>query len=177
MDQLAAAIAGRGGVVFLTSYRSRITGDSETESLLDVRCAIKFARQNTINYGGDPDNVVLVGHSFGSFLAIQTAVNTDVETPHCLAEGDGVPEAVIGLSSFNPNVTGDATSGPSILLVGGSLDPQSQPGAETAQNLVDAGFAAEYLELDGVTHEAMVDPSTPGVLDAIFGAALGVGPG
>ena len=172
MDEFAAAIAQREAIVFLASYRSRATGETEAESLLDIRCAVRFARQNTINYGGDPDNVVLVGHSFGSLLAIQMGVNNDSDTPDCLTGGDGVPEAVVGLSSFNASVTGDANSGPRMLLLGGSLDPQSQPGAETAQNLVDAGFDAEYRELDGVTHESMVDPATPGVLDALINAAI-----
>ncbi len=170
MDALAAAIARRGAVAFLATYRSPATGDTGAESLIDVRCAIRFAREHAPEYGGDPERVILLGHSFGSLLAIQTGVDNDTESPGCSADGNGVPEVVIGLSTFNPDISMEASAGPTFRLAGGSNDPASARGPEMAERLADAGFDAEYLEFEGAGHESMVMPETEGLLDFIFAA-------
>ena len=103
LDALAAATARRGAVVFLASYRSGATGNPVTDSIEDVTCAVQYARSVTKQYGGDPARVVLVGHSYGSDLALSTAVSAETQTPDCLAQGDGRPEAAVGLSGFQPH--------------------------------------------------------------------------
>ena len=98
LDALAAETARRGAVVFLASYRSGATGGNPvTDSIEDVTCAVQYARSVTEQYGGDPARVVLVGHSYGSDMALSTALSAETETPDCLAEGDGRPEAAVGL--------------------------------------------------------------------------------
>jgi acetyl esterase/lipase len=172
LDLLAADIARRGAVVLLTSYRSPATGNADSHMLTDIRCAVRHARSVTGEHGGDPERVVLVGHSLGSTLVLEAAVTPETETPDCLATGDATPEAVVGLSEFDSGLTGTALPGPPMFLIGGSEDHFSVPGPATAEGLREAGFEAEYRELKGTSHEEMVDPAaTPEVLDVVFEAA------
>jgi acetyl esterase/lipase len=172
MEQLAAALARRGSVVFLSTYRGEATGSSSADSDIDVRCAVRVARAETADYGGDASNVVLVGHSFGSQLAIEIATTSDAETPDCLADGDGVPEAVVGLAGFYvpaPPSAGD--DAPPLWLGGAEIDGYSVPGPALAAQLDEAGFTVEYQNFPDARHDDMVDPATPGLLDLIFEAA------
>jgi len=171
LDLLAAEIARRGALVLLTTYRSEATGNGTAASLDDIRCSVRYARSVAARYGGDPTRIVLVGHSVGSLLVLQLALARETATPHCLADGDGVPEAVVGLGEFDPAVAGDAESAPPMLLAGGEDDPLSERGAETAEQLRAAGFEAEYREFPDTSHEGLVDPSvTPGIVDLLFDA-------
>ena len=68
LDVLAAGIARRGAVVFLTTYRSSATSNRRSDSLDDVRCSVRYARSVTGDYGGDPERVVLVGTRQGPNL-------------------------------------------------------------------------------------------------------------
>lgn len=176
LEGLAAAVAARGAVVYLATYRSEATTNSTEDAMHDVRCAIRFARSTTSDYGGDPDRVVLIGHSFGSGLALQTAVEAEADTPGCLADESGIPTAVVGLAGFGFSITGEPESQPPILLVSGSEDGAAGFGESAAVELVAAGFEAEYVELDGIDHFEIVDPGeAPSVLDMIFDAASPAG--
>ena len=178
LDGLAAETARRGAVVFLASYRSSATGNSVSDSIEDVTCAIRFARSVTEDYGGDPASVVLVGHSYGSELALLTAVSPETETPDCLAEGDGRPEAAVGLAGFGPGVAGfgaaldaAAAPGPPIFMAGGADDLASLMGPDALEALKAAGFDAEYQEFPATSHDGIVDPAaSPATLDLIFKA-------
>ena len=171
LEVLAAELARHGAVVFLTTYRSSATGNEEIETLHDVRCSVRYARSVTGDYGGDAERVVLVGHSIGSVLVMQTAVTRETDTPGCAADGDAVPDAIVGLSEFDPTLSIEAPSGPPMLLAGGSEDPLSAGGAATAKRLRAAGFDAEYREFAETGHEDLVDPeATPGVIDLVFEA-------
>ena len=73
-----------------SSWRGRLPGlvsqrrdrrNPVTDSIEDVTCAVRYARSVTEQYGGDPARVVLVGHSYGSELALSTAVSAETETP------------------------------------------------------------------------------------------------
>ena len=177
MMDLAAGLAKRGAVVFLAAYRSSVTGNTDEESLPDIRCAVRFARANTSQYGGDPERVVLVGHSFGSELVMRAGVQADAESPGCLADGSGVPDSVVALSEFTDPLTDMTAAGPPLLLIGGADDAFSASGEERAQQLRDAGFEAEYVELEGTDHMEIVSPDTsPTVVDMILEAAAGSTP-
>ncbi len=169
---LAVALAERGAVVFLATYRSPITQNTEEESLLDVRCAIRFARANAATYGGDPERVTLVGHSLGGELAIEAAVRPDAESPGCLAEGSGIPDAVVALAPSGVPVREIGEARPPLMLVTGSLDPANFSGRSLTDRLEDEGFDATFVELDGIDHEAIIEPDlSPSVVDLIFDAA------
>lgn len=171
LEQFAAELARRGAVVFLAVYRSVATGHASDAMLPDVRCAVRYARSVTAEYGGDAQRVVLVGHSVGSELALQTAISAEADTPDCLAEGDGIPESVVGLAGFHISLDGAADEGPPILMGGASDDVYSAGGPELADAMVAAGFDAEYRHFEDTDHPGIVDPvATPGAVDLVFEA-------
>jgi acetyl esterase/lipase len=172
LENLAAGLAQRGAVVFLATYRSIDTGNSIEDSLHDVRCALRYARSRTGDYGGDPERLVLVGHSYGSALALQTGVDTEAATAGCLADENGIPDAVVGLAGFSVDLSAVAASGPPFLLVSGSEDRAAGLGEGTAEELSGAGFEARYVELEGIDHPGIVEPAdAPSVLDMILATA------
>ena len=166
---MAAATAQRGAVVFLASYRSTATTNSIDDSIHDARCAVRFARSATSEYGGDPDRVVLVGHSYGSDLALRTGTQVEAETPDCLADAGGVPDAVVGLAGFNIRLADAPEVPPRVLLISGSDDRAAGRGEGSATDLRGAGFRAEYVELEGIDHFEIVEPAdAPSVVDRIL---------
>ncbi|HUP83634.1 MAG TPA: hypothetical protein VM284_05520 [Candidatus Limnocylindria bacterium] len=171
MDLIATGLARRGAVVFLATYRSSAIGADDDDTPFDIQCAIQFARAHTIDYGGDPELLVLVGHSFASPLVIQTGANAELSAPACLADADGVPNAILALSEFDPATPLGTPNGIPFRLACGSLDTCSAAGAAMAEQLQDAGFDAEYLEFTGVDHIGMVDPGTSRLLDMYFQVA------
>jgi acetyl esterase/lipase len=171
LDALAAETARRGAVVFLASYRSGATGNPVTDSIEDVTCAVQYARSVTKQYGGDPARVVLVGHSYGSDLALSTAVSAETVTPDCLAQGDGRPEAAVGLSGFQVALDDASKPGPPILMAVGADDPISVMGPGTLKAIKTAGFEVEFQEFPATSHESIIDPAaSPATLDLIFKA-------
>lgn len=171
LESFAVALARQGAVVFLAVYRSPATDNPASDMLPDVRCAIRYARSVTTDYGGDPDRVVLVGHSVGSELALQTAINPEGDTPDCLADGDGIPESVVGLAGFQVALEGAVDPGPPMLLGAASDDAYSEGGLELTNALNAAGFDAEFRLFDDTDHAGIVDPdATPGAVDFVFEA-------
>ena len=112
----------------------------------------------TEQYGGDPARVVLVGHSYGSDLALSTAVSAETETPDCLVQGDGRPEAAVGLSGFQVMLDAASAPGPPIFMAGGADDLVSVMGPASLEALKAAGFKAEFQEFPATSHESIVDP-------------------
>ena len=73
-----ADLAARGAVVFNVDYRGvRPVSKGFPESISDVACAIRYARQNATRYGGDRDHLVLVGHSMGGYVGAMVALAGD----------------------------------------------------------------------------------------------------
>jgi acetyl esterase/lipase len=171
-ETLAAELAREGAVVYVTAYRSSMNGSSDADTAADVRCAVRFARSTTAEHGGDPDRVVLFGHSFGGFLVLQTALEAEAETPGCLGEGSGVPNAVVASAGFEVSLSGAEPSGPPILLMSGSEDDAAATGPSIATRLQEAGYEAEYVEFEGIDHLEVVDPeAVPEVVDLILESA------
>jgi acetyl esterase/lipase len=168
MQNLAAEVARRGAVVFLLSYRSAATGNYDSAGVNDARCAVRFARAETEQYGGDPNRVAVIGHSQGGFLGLTTALEPETDAEACLADGSGRPDAVIGLGAPAPRVADVDSSAPPIWLFFGSADTIAQG---TPGRLEDAGIDVEVEELPGVTHPGIVDPAeAPDVVDLILEA-------
>lgn len=167
------ALARAGAVVFVPSYRNVETGSFDIdETYDDIRCAVRYARGNTAEFGGDPKRVLVVGQSYGSTVGIQAAIEPDRETPSCSAPaGSGVPDALVGLGGFGINVPSSPAAGPPLWLVAGSED-DANPGAGVADRLDDAGFEVSFELLKGVTHAELFDPAvTPRVIEIVFEAA------
>ena len=167
-DALAVELAERGAVVFLMSYRSAVTGNFDSDSYNDARCAVRYARATTEEFGGDSSRIVVVGHSQGGLLALGIAIQPEVEADACLADGSGKPDAVVALGSPTPSFVGAGDSAPPMWLFAGSDDRDAEG---TAQRLRDRGYDAQAQELPGVTHQGITDPiAAPEVVDLIFQA-------
>lgn len=126
---LAPELAQRGAVVFLMSYRSAATGNYDSDSANDVRCAVRYARDRAEEYGGDPDRIIVVGHSQGGFLSVEVAIQPEQEAEACLADGSGKPDGVVGLGSPLPSFAGAGDSAPPMWLFAGSLDTVNAEGS------------------------------------------------
>jgi acetyl esterase/lipase len=168
MEDLAAALASEGAVVYLIGYRSSATGNPNDDTTNDVRCAIRYARATAANYGGDPQQITLVGHSFGSDTVLGMAVTANDEAAGCLAGGDATPQMVVGLAGFHFAIPDDAPPGPRFRLGAASNDSYSAGGATAADQLAAAGFTVEFREFPQTQHPDVVDPATPGLVDYIF---------
>ncbi len=100
MEPIARLLVASGAVVFNADYR----GSARVErgypmSYEDVGCAVRFARAHAAGYGGDPSRIVLVGHSFGTYVGSIVMLNGDAYDGACLAEGGSAePDAFVGLS-------------------------------------------------------------------------------
>jgi acetyl esterase/lipase len=170
---LAVELAKRGAVVFLIAYRGFSTGSySDQDSWSDARCAIRYARAHTQEYGGDPSRVVVVGHSQGGLMGLDIATHPEEEAESCLADGSAIPDGVIALGSPRPSLHGAADSGPPLWLFSGSED---RPADVYAEQLRDRGFDAEAVVLPGVDHDGITDPeAAPGVVDLIWDALTSI---
>jgi acetyl esterase/lipase len=165
---LAVALAKRGAVVFLMSYRSAVTGNYDSQTEEDLRCAVRYARANTAEYGGDPDRVIVVGHSQSGHAALEVATEPEADVDACLADGSGKAEAVIGLGAPAPRSTEASGSAPPMWLFAGSEDLDT---ATIAEQMRDQGYDAQGVVLPGVTHEGITDPAqAPEIVDLIFEA-------
>ena len=166
---LAVELAKRGSVVFLIAYRGFSTGSYvEQDSWSDARCAIRYARAHTEEYGGDPSRVVVVGHSQGALMGLDIAIHPEEEAEACLADGSAIPDGVVALGSPRPSLAGAADSAPPLWLYSGSEDDVS---GDWVEGLRDRGFDAEGQILPGVTHDEITDPAAvPDIVDLIVEA-------
>lgn len=106
MRELARALARRGAVVFNADYRGvRPVSKGFPESVEDVACAIRFARANTARYGGDPDHIVLVGHSMGGYVGMMVSVAGNRiagKGEGCLVDtGSSVPDGFVHVAGVS----------------------------------------------------------------------------
>jgi arylformamidase len=96
----AWAFGDRGGVNALPDYATRngfllmsmdyrltprVDAGGEAE---DVAAAFAWAKANAARYGGDPDHIVLVGHSSGAHLVVLVGVDPTYLAAHQLAPKD-----------------------------------------------------------------------------------------
>jgi acetyl esterase/lipase len=165
---LAVELAKRGAVVFLMSYRSAVTGNYDSDSVSDARCAVQYARASTAEYGGDPGRVVVVGHSQGGFLGLEIALGPETEAEACMAEESDRPDGVVGLGAPSPRLAEVPPDAPPVWLFAGSEDGVA---AGAAERLRARGVEVEARELPGVTHDGITDPmAAPAIVDLIMEA-------
>ena len=81
---LSQAIAEQGAVVFTVDWQTwiadlaaRENGKGFREMSEALSCAIRFARATASDYGGDPSQVTLVGHSYGAAAGAWVALAGD----------------------------------------------------------------------------------------------------
>jgi len=105
MEELAEALAAKGAVVFNVDYRGvRPVSKGFPQSISDVACAIRWARQNASRYGGDRDHVVLVGHSMGGYVGAMVSLAGDTFPGARGAKGaTGACKSTLRMAASLPN--------------------------------------------------------------------------
>lgn len=68
------ALAARGFLVAIPDYRL-VPEIHYPEFLADGAAAVRWVRSNAIHYGGDPDRLVLAGHSAGAYNAAMLSLD------------------------------------------------------------------------------------------------------
>ena len=165
------ALASRGFVVAVPDYR--LVPEVRYPAFLeDGAAAVKWIRANVARHGGDPDRLVLAGHSAGAYNAAMLALD-----PRWLGADRAAVKGLIGLAGpydFLPldvastqNAFGHVADFPSTqpvshagagdppaLLVAGADDTLVRPRqtAALAQRLKAAGVSAETRLYPGVGH-------------------------
>jgi acetyl esterase/lipase len=102
MAELAKAVAAHGAVVFNIDYRGvrPVYQQGWPEAAEDAACAVRFARATAHKYGGDADDLVLVGHSFGGYVGTLVALAGDQFHGDCLTPNQSaLPDAWVGVSA------------------------------------------------------------------------------
>ncbi|MDH3259564.1 MAG: alpha/beta hydrolase [Acidimicrobiia bacterium] len=96
---LATAIAAGGAVVFNAPYRLALRGGGYPTTLEDASCAVRFARERALEFGGNPAFVTVVGYSAGAHIGAVTALAGDSFTGDCNVEsGSSLPDAFVGVA-------------------------------------------------------------------------------
>jgi acetyl esterase/lipase len=71
---VAKAYAARGFVVVIPDYR--LVPDVRFPAFIDDAArAVRWTHDNVARFGGDPDRIVLAGHSAGAYLAVMLALD------------------------------------------------------------------------------------------------------
>ncbi len=151
----ARLLAESGAVVFNADWR--VLADHVEDSLGDIACAVRFARTHATEYGGDPGQTVLVGHSTGAVYAGEVASNGDAYAGDCGTETSVLTQ---GLALLSPaQVPGGRPwshrtlgSNPDlrIVIVHGEADDVARPSLSirTADLLEDAGYEVTVTLVD-----------------------------
>ncbi|HEY0112128.1 MAG TPA: alpha/beta hydrolase [Allosphingosinicella sp.] len=169
------ALAAQGFVTLVPDYRlvpeTRFPGFVD-----DGAAAFRWARAHAVSFGGDPERMVLIGHSAGAYIAAMLALD-----PQWLGEERGAVRGLVGLAGpydFLP-LSGPATraafgeagdlaatqpvnfarsGSPPALLLHGSSDRTVLPrnSRELAQRLAAAGCEAEARIYSGRNHVDLV---------------------
>ena len=102
LGQLAEAVAAAGAVAINADWAGIKPGARFPDAYADVACAVRFARAHAVEYGGNPDDVTLLGWSDGAMVsAVVGAAGDQLERTGCRApEHSGVPDAVVGVAGF-----------------------------------------------------------------------------
>lgn len=167
MDSWARALAGSGAVVFNASYRLVYRGGGYPESVDDIACAVRYARDQAPGLTTS-NELVIMGHSAGAQLAAVVALNGDEFGTACPYPRAAPPDRLVGLAGIY-DVRG---LGPLFeIFVGASA--VSEPERWTAVNPVE--LADQRTDLSVLLVVAGDDEVVSPAEAASFAAALGAG--
>ncbi len=187
MEPLARAIAERGVVVFVPSWKVILDrpawpmADAEVYRVQTeaVVCALRQARRTALDYGGSAERLGLMGHSGGALVGLRVAL-VDEPPWSGMACDEGVdhrPDVFIGTGGdysgayqfagvagdlYDPLLLMGGNAALDVLLVHGSRDNNVDAFAsgQLHEQLVQAGYDAEYTALD-TRHGALIRPDEP----------------
>jgi predicted esterase len=155
-NSFARLLAESGAVVFNADWR--VLADHVEDSLGDIACAVRYARSQADEYGGDPGRTMLIGHSTGAVYAGEVASNGDAYAGDCamntsaLTQGLALlaPAQVPGGRPWSHRTLG---SNPElrVVIVHGQSDDVARPSLSirTMGLLEDAGYDVAMTLVDG----------------------------
>jgi acetyl esterase/lipase len=140
---LIGHLVSRGIVCASANYRLR-PRVGQDEQIADALAAIDWVRSNARDYGGDPEQIFLVGSSAGAYLSID-AVN---------AGTDGIA-GIVGRYGYYGDLMPERPP-PPILVIHGENDLLVRPSYArefVARMRAGSSYPAEYVELPGGHHD------------------------
>lgn len=175
------AFAAEGFVTVVVGYRLGEDGKFPI-FMQDAAAAIRWTHANVARYGGDPDRIVLAGHSAGAHIALMSAL--DPQWLDDMVQPGGAVRGVIGLAGpadFLPFERGGAAEAafhhlqnqaitqpihfargdaPPLWLAHGDADTTVRPrnSRNLAAAILDAGGQAEVRIYPGADHAGTVKP-------------------
>jgi acetyl esterase/lipase len=164
--RLLFRLARQGWVCISANYRLAPAA-TFPDDLIDVKKVIAWARAHATEHGGDPDQIVLVGSSYGARLATLAGFTTNDPTLQPgFEQTDTSVAAVVGLYGYYgesdsrqslPSSPFDyaGRGSPPLLIVHGDQDTLTP--ARTARTLAERAHRASanpvvYVELPGAQH-------------------------
>lgn len=169
------ALAARGFVTIVPDYRL-VPDHPYPDFVEDGAAAVRWTQAHAENYGGDPQRIVLAGHSAGAYIAAMLAVDE-----RWLGEIRAAVRGLVGLSGPYDFTPGDSpeterafgrwpnpaeiapiehagAGDPPALLLHGADDTVVKPylSEALALSLTNAGVPAETRLYEGVAHAGVV---------------------
>ncbi len=164
----------RGIITVALSYRLTGSGAHYPDQPDDIKSAVRWIFHNIEQYGGDPENIYVAGHSAGAVLTADIGVDrawlTEMGMPN------DILKAIIPISgpydirvkrrpgqldayAPTPEIRVQASPilkindpAPAALVATGSEEEYVQPSMDFADALKSAGVDAHYLLLEGEDH-------------------------
>lgn len=91
---IGRALAESGAVVYQPDL---VDEHPFLETVQQVACAVRYARATAATYGGDPDNVAMVGFSMGAATGVIVGLSGDDFTAGCVEnEASALPDVFVG---------------------------------------------------------------------------------
>lgn len=91
-DRFAELLAESGLVVFNADWR--VLAPLVADSLGDIACAVRYAKDRAPEFGGEPESTLLVGHSTGAVYAGEIATNGDAYPGECGVDTSALTEGL-----------------------------------------------------------------------------------
>lgn len=187
MEPLAEAVAERGAVVYVPTWpvvserlASTALDDAYRAQVEAVVCSLRQARRTAADFGGNADDLTLLGHSAGGFVGAAIAIVDEPPWPgiDCDADVDHRPKRFIGTSgdytgwtlyardepavsaSYDPQLLSVTNDDLEVRLIHGFGDDTIWADTSLAfrDHLADSGLDARVLALD-VGHSGPIQPT------------------
>lgn len=100
MEAMSVEFARRGYVVFNAEWQ--LDNSFNAGVAFQGACAVRFARENAEQDGGDPGNVTTVGYSVGGAISAALGLNGDAIAGQCASDASisGAPDRAVALAGF-----------------------------------------------------------------------------
>jgi acetyl esterase/lipase len=102
MEVLAQPLSEKGLIVINVAWFADTS--HLLESMADVPCAVAYAYENAASWNGDPERIIVIGHSAGVNAAMMAALSPD-KMVQCENRTSSKVWAVIGVAGDPSNVT------------------------------------------------------------------------